>query len=87
MLAEIINNLDLDKYPSTFAKGQIIFREGDDSQDLYILVSGNLDILKGSEKITEIFEIGSIFGEMSFLLGARRTATVPSQGAHTVSCR
>jgi PAS domain S-box-containing protein len=50
--------------------------EGDNSQDLYALVSGKLDILKGSQKITEVSEEGAIFGEMSFLLQEARTASV-----------
>ena len=50
--------------------------EGEDSQDLYILLSGKVDVLKGRGKITEIDEKGSIFGEMSFLLGEKRSATL-----------
>jgi PAS domain S-box-containing protein len=42
---------------------------------LYILVSGSLDILKGSKKIFEITEQGALFGEISFLLGGKRTAS------------
>jgi PAS domain S-box-containing protein len=76
MLEEIISNPDLRKYHATFGAGQIIFLEGDDSKELYILVSGELDILKGRSKISEVTEQGTLFGEMSFLLEARRTATV-----------
>ena len=75
MLEEIINNPDLQKFIATFETGQSIFLEGDDSQDLYILVSGHLDILKGNKKITHITEQGALFGEMSFLLGTQRTGT------------
>ena len=75
MLEEIINNPALEKYIATYDTGQILFIEGDDSQDLYILVSGQLDILKGSKRINHISEAGTLFGEMSFLLGARRTGT------------
>ncbi len=56
--------------------GQIIFLEGDDSQELYVLSSGEVGIYKGEQKIAAISEPGSIFGEMSFLLGKTRTATV-----------
>ena len=70
MLDEIINNPNLDKYLTTIETGRTIFL------DLYILVSGELDILKGNKKISEVTETGSFFGEMSFLLGTRRTATV-----------
>ncbi len=76
MLDEIVNNPALDRYLLPFKEEQVIFHEGDNSQDLYILASGHLDILKGNTKITEITEPGSLFGEMSFLLGASRTATV-----------
>ncbi len=76
MLEHIINRPDLAKYILSFNKGQTIFLEGDGSQDLYALVSGRLDILKGTQKIAEIREEGSIFGEISFLLEERRTASV-----------
>ena len=46
MLDDIINNPDLDKHLTSYKRGQIILLEGDDSQDLYILVSGELEILK-----------------------------------------
>jgi PAS domain S-box-containing protein len=76
MLEEITKNPDLAKYMTTFKEGDILFLEGDDSQDLYVLVSGKIDVLKGNMKISEIVESGSLFGEMSFLLGSRRTATI-----------
>jgi PAS domain S-box-containing protein len=75
MLEEITKNSDLAKYMTFYKEGEILFLEGDASQDLYILVSGRLDILKGSKKISEINEPGSLFGEISFLLGGHRTAT------------
>lgn len=75
MLEEITKNPDLARYMTTFREGEVLFLEGDDSQDLYILVSGKVDILKGDIKISEIVEPGSLFGEISFLLGSKRTAT------------
>lgn len=76
MWDKIIDRPDLAKYHITYEKGQVIFFEGDDSQDLYFLVSGQLDIFRGKTKIREITEAGALFGEMSFLLGGKRTATV-----------
>ncbi len=76
MLDAVIQNENLNRYLTSFDKGEKIFLEGDDSQDLFVLVSGQLDILKGNKKIVEITEKGSLFGEMSFLLGEKRTATV-----------
>jgi PAS domain S-box-containing protein len=76
MLSSVIDNLKLDKYVVAFETGQTVFLEGDDSQDLYIVVEGKAGILKGTKRIAEISGRGSIFGEMSFLLGENRTATV-----------
>lgn len=76
MLNNLVNNPDLRRYLTRFQAGQFLFTEADESQDLYILVSGNLDVLKGQKKITEIDEPGALFGEMSFFLESRRTATV-----------
>lgn len=79
MLDEIINNPELERFIISCQAGQIIFLEGDDAQDLYILVSGGLDVLKGNMKIAEITERGSLFGEMSFLLESKRTATTKAK--------
>jgi len=79
MLDDIIHHQDLQKYLKTYQKGDTLFVEGDDSQDLYFLVSGHLEVLKGDKKIEEIMEPGALFGELSFLLGAKRTATVRAE--------
>lgn len=79
MVDEILNNPDLVKYLSTFSPGQIIFLEGDDSQELYVLVSGEVEVIKGKKKIREITKPGSIFGEMSSILENKRTATVKAK--------
>jgi PAS domain S-box-containing protein len=79
MLDEIIHNQDLQRYLKTYQQGDTLFAEGDDSQDLYFLVSGHLEVLKGDKKIAEITEPGALFGELSFLLGAKRTATVQAE--------
>ena len=83
---DIINNPDLAKYLITFNPGQTIFLEGDDTQDLYILVSGQVEIFKGDQKIREITEEGSVFGEVSFFLGDQRTASVKAKTRVEVIC-
>ncbi len=76
MLEEVIKNVKVNRYITPFEEGKAIFLENDDSQDLFILVSGQLNVFKGNTKIAEITEKGSLFGEMSFLLKAKRTATI-----------
>ncbi len=76
MLSSVIHNPEMKKYLVSFETGETLFFEGDDTQDIYVLVSGKLDILKGTKKIAEIIKEGVVFGEMSFLLEQKRTATV-----------
>jgi PAS domain S-box-containing protein len=87
MLATLLKkNEGLNKYRHSFQAGQTLFTEGDPSQDLYILIDGQLDILKGSKRIAEISGSGVFFGEMSFLLQDRRTSTVRAR-TDVVACR
>ena len=87
MLATLLEkNEGLNKYRHSFQAGQTIFTEGDTSQDLYILINGQLDILKGSKRIAEISGSSVFFGEMSFLLQDRRTSTVRAR-TDVVACR
>ena len=76
MLDQIINNPSLSRYIVIFKAGETLFLEGDDTQDIYFLISGKAAVLKGKKRIAEISDVGSVFGEMSFLLGEKRTATV-----------
>ncbi len=58
-------------------KGDILFKEGSQGEDLYIIVEGKAEVLKGKEnvKIAELAK-GAIVGEISFLLKSGRTATL-----------
>ena len=83
---EIVCHTDVAKYRFSFLPGQTIFLEGDDSQDLYILVSGRIAVFKGDQQIREIWREGSVFGEVSFFLGDRRSASVKAVTAVEVVC-
>jgi PAS domain S-box-containing protein len=75
-MQDIINTSDFQKYARTLQPGEILFLQGDNSQDMHILISGELEVFKDDKKIAEITEPGATVGEMSFLLGSRKTATV-----------
>ncbi len=83
-MKEYLKQPALNKYSTSYQAGEFLFREGEDSQDLYILVSGDLDVFKGEEHISEITEPGTLFGEMSFLLRSKRTATISARNIVTV---
>lgn len=63
---------------------EILFREGDTGERMYIVVSGELEILKAPDSddeliLNRIYE-GAYIGEMSLITGAPRTASVRSNG-------
>lgn len=64
----------------TFAKGEVIIREGDSGNSLYFIASGNLIVLKrnttGHEVEIAHMKAGDFFGEISFLKRKPRTSTV-----------
>jgi CRP/FNR family cyclic AMP-dependent transcriptional regulator len=63
----------------TFARGKLIIEEGEQSDSLYILVSGELKVFtrdrRGRELVYNVLRSGEIFGEL-FLDGGPRSASV-----------
>mgnify|MGYP000299117678 CR=1 FL=1 len=56
--------------------GTELFREGDLSVETYLLMSGEVEVLKDDKVVTTISETGTFIGEMGTLLGIPRTATI-----------
>jgi PAS domain S-box-containing protein len=75
-MLDIIKQPDMQQYAKTFAPGETLFLQGDYSQDMYILIRGKLEVYKGDKKIAEIIEPGTTAGELSFLFGSKRTASI-----------
>jgi CRP/FNR family transcriptional regulator, cyclic AMP receptor protein len=57
-----------------FEAGSIIFREGDEARDLFVIKSGKVRIQIGNRTITELGP-DSIFGEMALIDNEPRSAT------------
>ncbi|MBM2810806.1 MAG: Cyclic nucleotide-binding protein [Chloroflexi bacterium] len=63
----------------TFTRGEVIFREGDESFGMYIIASGQVEVVQergGEEKVLETRGPGQVFGEISVLVDHPRIATV-----------
>jgi CRP-like cAMP-binding protein len=76
------NILSLFEQSEKYGAGEIIIREGESNRDLYILSGGVLEVsIKGDDKKIVLSEITSpeILGEISFLNGSPRTATVAAK--------
>jgi CRP-like cAMP-binding protein len=63
----------------SYSAGQILFRQGDEGDAAYVILSGTAEILVDSEggqiKVAEL-EPNSIVGEIAILCNVSRTATV-----------
>ena len=59
-----------------FEPGAILLAEGKKSGLLYVLVDGEVEILKGNLQVNVASEPGAIFGEISALLDIPHMATV-----------
>ncbi len=61
-----------------YEKDKVIFREGHDGTDAYVLESGRIGVFKtteGKPVRLAVLEKGAMFGEMAAITGERRSAT------------
>src|SRR5262249_54556842 len=61
-----------------FEPGELVFREGDTGDRLYIVLKGRAEVLMSARPEAPVAQLGagSYFGEMALLGGGRRTAPV-----------
>ena len=64
------NNIDA----QSFKAGGVIFREGDEARELFVIKSGQVRIQIGNRTVTEL-AADSIFGEMALIDNEPRSAT------------
>jgi CRP/FNR family cyclic AMP-dependent transcriptional regulator len=57
-----------------FKAGSIVFREGDEAKELFVIKSGQVGIQIGNRTVTEL-AAESIFGEMALIDSEPRSAT------------
>jgi CRP-like cAMP-binding protein len=70
-------------FQRVYDDGEIIFDEGDEGIDLYVIQSGEVQITRGSSaeaRIVAKLGAGDFFGEMSVVLGEARTARAVACG-------
>lgn len=64
-----------------FEPGGLLLREGERGTRMYVLVSGEVEVLRGKVTVAAIDEPGAIFGEMSALLDIPYSASVRARTA------
>lgn len=60
----------------TFKPGHVLIHEGGNEGKLFVLVDGQVEVLRKDTQVSYIDEPGSIFGEMAVLLDMPSSATV-----------
>lgn len=59
-----------------FEPGEVLLVEGGADKFLYVLIEGEVEVLKGDTQVNTQSEPGAIFGELAVLLDVPHTATV-----------
>lgn len=67
-----------------YAPGEVIFAEGDPGDKMYVIRSGEVEILLDG-KVLEVLPGGGIFGEMALIDGSPRVATARARTACEVA--
>jgi CRP-like cAMP-binding protein len=67
----------------SYAPGETLIAEGPSSGLLFILIDGDVEVLRGDTRVALVSEPGAVFGEISALLGRPHTATVRALGPVT----
>lgn len=67
----------------SFAAGAVLIAEGPGRNELFILLSGEIEVLRGETPVAEVSMRGAVFGEIAALLGGAHTATVRAATAVT----
>lgn len=65
----------------SFKPGQALLSEGDQTGRLYVLIEGEVEVIRERTQVTHVDEPGSIFGEMAVLLDMAHSATVKALSA------
>jgi CRP/FNR family cyclic AMP-dependent transcriptional regulator len=60
----------------TFKSGAVLIQEGSQDRKLFVLLEGQVEVLRKDTQVSYIEEPGSLFGEMSVLLDMPYSATV-----------
>jgi membrane protein len=72
----------IEKYARRYQPGDVLFRENDESKDIYFIYLGSIDIhrkINENEKKIATLKEGEVFGEMSYLLNEDRSATAVAE--------
>lgn len=78
--SNVIPQIFSSQQEARFKDGEYVFREEEESDHLYYIVSGKLGVYSKNRLVSTLTPHDMFLGEMSFLLGNKRSATVVAKG-------
>jgi CRP-like cAMP-binding protein len=66
----------LQQRQQSFETGELVLEQDAQSGLLYVMLSGEVEVLRDNVRVARVGDRGAVFGEMSALLGGPHTATV-----------
>lgn len=75
-----LNQDVIDRFGRRFAPGETLFREGETGEELFLLLSGSVDVINQGQPIGQLYA-GDLVGELAVLDGKTRTATIVAHEA------
>ena len=85
--AEALEALAADAYPRRVLAGEWLIREGDDAEDLYVVLRGRLRAVAGVDadrRTLRVLGPGAAIGELALLTGSVRSASVQAVRVSTL---
>ena len=64
-----------------FRRGNVIMREGEESDRMYFLSSGKVDVSRDGKTVCTLGRLGDVFGETGVISGELRSATITATTA------
>jgi CRP/FNR family transcriptional regulator, cyclic AMP receptor protein len=65
-------------------EGTVLIQQGSKTGRLFVLIAGQLEVIRGDTVVAVLAEPGAVTGEMSLLLDRPHTATVRAAAASTI---
>ena len=69
----LVSLFDSEKDQLTKSAGQVVFREGDEAHELFVVLSGEVELRVG-DQVVEVVQPGGLFGELALVESSPRSA-------------
>lgn len=75
----LLNSAIMLLQPATAAAEDIIIKQGDPAEEMYLICRGEVEVIEDADKIVGTLSDGDFFGEIGLLMSTPRTATIKAK--------